>query len=170
MSHDDDHQRRLASPSDFASELFAANNKQIFDQFIHLRISGTSAYVAYRMIMGEEYNDNFMQARIWSLEMNSYYQTEFKRQLALAKLSDMWNPKTSAFELLQIVRDPFAKHSARMSAIKELNVIADITIVDESGRTKAGRKLADFYAEEGEKPAAVVEESELPPSDPHTTH
>lgn len=170
MSYDDEYQSRLASPTDFASELFATNNKQIFDQFIALRISGTSAYVAYRMIMGEEYNDNFMQARIWALEMNSYYQSEFKRQLSIAKLTDMWNPKTSAFELIQIVRDPFAKHSARMSAIKELNVIADITIVDDSGRTKAVRKLADFYAEEGDSDAAVVEESELPPADPHTTH
>ncbi|WP_217478297.1 hypothetical protein, partial [Staphylococcus aureus] len=69
---------------------------------------------------------------------------------------DLWNPKTALHELLQMVRDPTVKDSSRLSAIKELNVLAEITFVDESGKTRVGRGLADFYASEAEAQTATV--------------
>ncbi|XAO36781.1 hypothetical protein WP1_142 [Pseudomonas phage WP1] len=59
-------------------------------------------------------------------------------------------------ELLQVVRDPTVKDSSRLPAIKELNVLAEITFVDEPGRTRVGRGLAGFYASEAEAQTATV--------------
>lgn len=170
MSNQEDHADRIATPTDFASEQFAFHNRQIFDEFIALRVHGVSPYVAYRMVLGEDYADNYAQARIYAIEMNPYYKREFHAQLEATPVSELWNPKVAVHELLSLVRDRFAKESARMSAIKELNVIANITIVDETGKTKAGRNLADFYATEGAKTEVKVEESELPGQTAHTTH
>lgn len=170
MSNEDLHDSRIATPSDFASEQFASHNRQIFDEFIELRVRGISNFVAYRMVLGDEYNDNMAQARIYSIEMNPYFKREFNRVLAATPVSEMWNPKVAVHELLSLVRDRFAKESARMSAIKELNVIANITIVDESGKTKAGRNLADFYASEGGKTEVTVEEADLPGQEPAVVH
>jgi hypothetical protein len=122
------------------------------------------------MVLGDEYNDNMAQARIYSIEMNPYYKREFKAVLEATPVGEMWNPKVAVHELLSMVRDRFAKESARMSAIKELNVIANITIVDESGKTKAGRNLADFYANEGGKTEVTVEEADLPGHEPTVVH
>lgn len=170
MSNDDLHDSRIATPSDFASETFAAHNKQIFDEIIELRVRGISQFVAYRMVLGDEYNDNMAQARIYSIEMNPYYKREFNRVLEATPVHEMWNPKVAVHELLSLVRDRFAKESARMSAIKELNVIANITIVDESGKTKAGRNLADFYATEGAKVEVEVDQADLPGQESTVVH
>lgn len=170
MSDQDLHDSRLATPLDFSSEVFAANNKSIFDEVIALRVRGISIHVAYRMVLGEEYNDNLAQARIYAMEMNPYYKKEFKYQLDATPFTEMWNPKIAVHELLSLVRDKWAKESARLSAMKELNVIANITIIDESGKTKAGRKLADFYAEEGGTTEVTVAEEDTPSDTPRVTH
>lgn len=170
MSSYEEHEGRLATPTDFASEVFAFNNRQIFDEVIALRIQGASALVAYRMVLGEDYNDNLVTARVYAMEMNPYYKRQFKAQLEATPFTELWNPKVAVHELLSLVRDRWAKESARLSAMKELNVIANITIIDESGKTRAGRKLADFYAEEGSTTETKVEGPESVDESPRITH
>lgn len=158
----DEYDSSIATPRDFASERFAQENKAIFDEYIELRIRGVNSAVAYRMILGDEYADNHAQSRIYALEMNPYFRKEFPLRLGLTPIADLWNPKVAVHELLSVVRDRFAKESARISAMKELNVITNITIVDDSGKSKPGRSLADFYATEGKKSTVEVEEGDLP--------
>lgn len=170
MSSNDDHDPHLATPSDFVSETFAFNNRQIFDEVIALRVQGASMHVAYRMVLGEEYNDNMATARVYAMEQNPYFKREFKFKLESTPFTELWNPKTAVHELLSLVRDKWAKESARLSAMKELNVIANITIIDESGKTRAGRKLSDFYAEEGNELAPTPDEPENSTDAPPTQH
>jgi hypothetical protein len=62
----------------------------------------------------------------------------------------LWNPGMSAHSLVSLVKSDETKDNVRLSAIKELNVIFGITVVDENGRTRAIRKLDDFYREEAD--------------------
>jgi hypothetical protein len=172
MSFNDDD--LLATPRDFADEAFAAANRLLFDEYIEHRVQGISSGLAFRTVFGEEYVDNLMMARIIGLERNRYYVINFKKRLNDIPLKELWNPKTSIHELLTLVRDKMAKETARLNAIKELNVLCAITIVDENGKTKAGRSLDDFYNTEGStkeaKEPTPGEDVVLTVGAPHTTH
>ncbi|AKF13698.1 TPA: hypothetical protein NH725_004728 [Pseudomonas aeruginosa] len=146
----------LVTPQEFADPQFAAINQKRFDLYIDLRVQGYSSWRVFRAIWGEEHMDGPAQARIFAMESNPYYRKQFKAKLNATRTSDLWNPKTALHELLQMVRDPTVKDSSRLSAIKELNVLAEITFVDESGKTRVGRGLADFYASEAEAQTATV--------------
>lgn len=173
MSEDRDN---VATPEDFASELFAMSNQLLFDEYIAMRVHGLSAFVAFRTLFGDLATDNWATARIYALEHNPYYRRNFKASLEATPVDQLWNPKMAIHELLQMVRDKFAKETARMNAIKELNVLCEITIVDENGKTKAGRGLDDFYAKEGngvvleEKPTSRENEPASELVKTHTTH
>jgi len=171
MSEEFDEKEMLATPRDFVDENFALNNQPIFNQYIAMRVQGYAGGRVFRILFGEKYvGDNLMQARIYALENNPYYRREFPKALDKIKIDELWNPKVAVHELISLVRDNFAKDSARLSAMKELNVITKITIIDESGNTKPGRSLDDFYAQEGvEKPEDVAPAEITLPASP-TTH
>lgn len=171
-----EHDDGVATPADFASELFAMSNQLLFDEYIAMRVQGVTSFVAFRTLFGDLATDNWATARIYALEHNPYYRRNFKATLDATPIDQLWNPKIAMHELLQMVRDKFAKETARMNAIKELNVLCEITIVDENGKTKAGRGLDDFYAKEGN--GVVMSEKEVSRENeptslltkPHTTH
>lgn len=180
MSHrhfddDEDSAAYLMQPYEFANETFALNNLAIFDEYIELRIKGASSAVAFRISFGEEFvQDNNVTARIYAVEKNPYFKANFETKLQSTPIDKLWNPKLSVNMLLSIAVDKFAKDTARLSAIKELNILTNIVIIDENGKTKAGRGLADFYATEGElvEVASPVEvsDSDLPESTTETRH
>ncbi|USE80765.1 hypothetical protein NDR89_13500 [Cupriavidus gilardii] len=60
-----------------------------------------------------------------------------------------WNPGMAMLKRGQISDDVTLKESVRLAAMKEPNVIWGITVVDEAGKTKAGRSLEDVYRQEG---------------------
>lgn len=165
----------LMEPYEFANETFALNNKAIFDEYIEQRVHGVSSHVAFRIAFGEEFvKDNNTTARIYSVEKNPYYKTHFKSRLQGTKVDDLWNPKIAVNHLLSVAVDKFEKGSTRLAAMKELNILANIVIIDENGKTKAGRTLADFYAQEGADadvvPVVEVAEAELPQAPGETRH
>ena len=84
-------------------------------------------------------------ARIYGLKRNPYYKKEFPKQLDSVPLAEMWNPRIAIHQLVKLVRNEMAKDTARLAAIKELNVMTGITVMDEAGNTKMGRSLDDFY-------------------------
>lgn len=137
----------------FADESFAIVHKDLFDQFIEYRIHGYHSSVCFKRVFGAENYDSNAHMRIENLEHNPYYKRRFAQRLEEVKTSELWNTKISINELLSSARNPFAKDSVRLNAIKELNVMCGITVVDESGKTKAGRSLEDFYAMEAGKDA-----------------
>lgn len=160
----------IARPSDFANELFVHNNIALFERYAQYRVKGHTPASALRMTFGEDYFDSGATARIYALEGNSAYQKIFQRLLNATKISDMWNPKQAVHELICLARDKFEKGSVRLGAIKELNVLCEITVVDETGKTKAGRNLADFYAAESEQQPARGEVPDVEPDHYPTTH
>lgn len=139
----------IATPRDFANPVFAERNSDLFDEFILLRIKGYSPTYSLRVVFGEEYIDNQMMARIFSMERNPYYKRKMASLMEKTDYKAIWGPKMAVHELASLVRDMSTKDSVRFAAIKELNVLYEITVVDEKGNTKAGRSLADFYRENG---------------------
>lgn len=145
MSYEHDPEEPL-TPAEFRLEVVAQHNKDLFDQYITLRLKGRPAVHCLRMVFGDEYaNDSQGYARVFGLESSKYFMTNFARRLSEIKFSELWNPKEAVLLLLTIANDPAAKDQARLNAIAELNVLSGITMVDGSGNSKVTRGLADFY-------------------------
>lgn len=142
---------RKAVAADFEREEFAKLNQDAFDAYVELVLIGHHPTVAIKRAFGEEYGgDQYTQERINAIERNPYFAERFKKRLAKVTIPELWDAKVSIRELLQMVRSPFVKDSTRLNAVKELNVLAEITFVDEQGRTRARPKgLDDFYRDEG---------------------
>jgi hypothetical protein len=133
------------TPRMFGEEKFAELNKDHFDAYIEYRVRGYHASVAFTRIF-DEVNAQHAQLAAEFLEHNPYYQRRFKERLEAIKLEKLWDTKISVHELLSVARNPFARDSTRLNAMKELNIMYGITIVDENGKTQRGKGLADFYA------------------------
>jgi hypothetical protein len=137
---------------DFATPEFIRDNKSFYDKYIEYRVHGYSSHAAFNRVFGSDHWQSNQQGyiRIEAMESTDYYKAEFERQLQGISTDKLWNTKLSLHELLATMRGPFTKDSTRLAAIKELNVLVGITVVDENGKTKAGRKLSDFYDSEGD--------------------
>jgi hypothetical protein len=135
----------LVPPKMFGDQKFAEMNRDIFDKYVEYRVRGYHSHVAFRRVFGEDYMDSVSHIRIEMTEHNPYYQAKFKQRLEQIKIDELWEAKTAVHELISMARNPFAKDSTRLNAMKELNILVGITVVDENGKTKAGRSLADFY-------------------------
>lgn len=161
----------IATPEDFEDITFAKNNIEAFTAYVDLKIQGFASGHALRQVFGTSYiADGLHGERIYAMERNPEYQRLFKQRLKDVKASDLWSPQISINELLQMVRSPFVKDAARLAAIKELNVMYNIVVMDDKGNTKPGRSLDDFYAKEGAQepvaPGSAPAESDSRP----TTH
>lgn len=63
-----------------------------------------------------------------------------------ARVSKVWGAGKAVMALYDLTQDPAVRDSVRLNAIKELNVIAGITIVDENGNTKRAEEMAGLLA------------------------
>jgi hypothetical protein len=164
----------LPNAKDFEDEKFALMNTAFFDKYIKLRLEGVGSYRAFRQTFGDDLIDGFTTSRIYALERNPYFTKHFKQRFDVMKPADMWSPKVSVFELLQIVKDDMNKATSRISAIRELNVLLGITVIDDLGKSKVSRSLEDFYKENGDAIQDAVaggDQGEIPAPNPtHTTH
>lgn len=153
----------VAQPEDFEDKLFAENNKALFDEYIDLLILGNDERAAFALVFGHEMvSDNLGHLRILCTKRNPYFKSRFKRRLEEMPLSDMWSVKRTVHSLLRLVYDPDCKDSAKLNAIRELNVIYGITMIDEHGNSKLGRSMDDFYGK--------LEENGLYPSQGAAKH
>lgn len=154
----------------FAEPEFIELNLPFFERFVELRAHGYSSRIAFIRAFGA---DNYGQSpqegyrRTQDIESSDWYGAAFELKLKELKANDLWNEKESIHQLLSIVRSEMAKDSVRLNAVKELNVLCGITIVDENGKTKAGRSLDDFYRQQA-KPAdgPKTDGSPAPASEP----
>jgi hypothetical protein len=137
---------------DFAQPAFVKANKQFYDRYIKLRVHGYPAKQSFLRVFGpenwggEHSTEQHGYERIEAIESTTYYLEQFDKVLEETSVSKLWNAKTSIHSLLKLVRDPYVKPSTQLNAQKELNVLAGIVVIDENGKTKAGRSLEDFYA------------------------
>jgi hypothetical protein len=143
------------APVLFEDDDFAIVNRKLFDQYVEYRIHGYHSSRAFGRVFGEDNQDGHTHLRIECLEHSTYYRTKFAQRLKDIKNDDLWGAKKSLNGLLSIARDPFAKDAVRLNAIKELNVMMGITVVDENGKTKAGRTLSDFYRQKKMAPRTI---------------
>ncbi len=141
---------KFVTPEQYNSARFAADNHAEFLQFAELRIQGHHRQIAFKRVFAP-YEDNDVQSHLKAdaVEFNPYYEALYKKTLETTTIARLWNTKVSITETLNIVRSPFAKETAKLGAIKELNVLVGITVVDENGKTKAGASLENFYKTEG---------------------
>lgn len=134
-------------PVQFRSEEFAKLNIAFISDYADYRVVGWNAERAFLRVFGTDYADLWLQSRIEALEHNLVYRKVFAEKFALVKMENMYGPKLAVYELLALLNNPFTKCSTKMSAIKELNVLYGITVVDAAGKTTAGKSLKEFYEE-----------------------
>lgn len=133
---------------EFAEPEFIQINLPFFERFVELRVHGYSSRIAFIRAFGADNYGESPQAgyrRTQDIESSEWYGAAFELKLKELKANDLWNEKESIHQLLSIVRSEMVKDSVRLNAVKELNVLCGITIIDENGKTKAGRSLDDFY-------------------------
>lgn len=129
----------------------ALHNHEIFDAYVELRLHGFHSTIAFRQAfidcdgMARRDADNLFYERVNYVEFNPYVTGKLRDRIAQVKASELWNTNIALHEILALARDPVAKDATRLNAMKELNVLVGITVVDENGKTKAGRSLEDFY-------------------------
>lgn len=146
----------------FGDSDFTIVYKSKINAYVEYRIRGVHAQIALGRAFGSENAVNMdqnTQQRIYFLESNPYYMQRFEKRLKEISIDELWNTRQSVHEMLSILKSPYTKDSTQLAAAKELNVVFGITIVDENGKTKAGRTLADFYKTVGEPPASPDEPS-----------
>lgn len=145
------------------NEQFAIDNSEFYDAFVARRLLGYSTWDAYCFAIPSDYDLALASESIGefssAMERNPYTQRRMMESLASMKPGDLWNSKVAVWELLQLVRSNLTKDQTRLGAIKELNVLHGITIVDDAGRTRAGRGLKEFY----DDVAAADKEQANPP-------
>lgn len=154
------------SPRDFANYEFAIECYDCFDRYIELRIFGVHREIAiidaFEMISCGASIANAHQLAI-AAETNQYFKHNFKQRLAATRTSEFWDTNKSVNHLLCMLEDENVRDTVRFAAIRELNVMFGITIIDEHGNTRRGMSLDDFYKLESAKAPSVDD-------DPHSVH
>lgn len=123
-------------------------DKQVMDSYAHHRFMGRIPADAAKAALNEcNVKMDPSDLTSWA-ELHPYVRLEIAKKINNIEIGKMWNNKVSIWHLVQLVNDDrWTKCTTRLGAIKELNVLADVTFIDEKGRTRA-RKLGDFYAEQ----------------------
>jgi hypothetical protein len=120
----------------------------LVEEYSTYRAYGVDGQKAFLRVFGTGYADLWLTDRVEALEHNPVFRALFARKFESLKVGEMWSLKQAVFELLSLVNHPFVKDTVRFSALKELNVIYGITMVDDQGRTTRGKSLKDFYNEQ----------------------
>ena len=136
---------RVLPPAQFRSEVFAKSNLDAVSEYADYRVMGWNPERAFTRVFGTDYADLYLYARIEALEHNMVYRKVFAAKFGAMELDKMWDAKTSAWELMSVVNNPFTKCSTRLAAIKELNVLFGIVMVDKDGNTRPGSDWTAFY-------------------------
>lgn len=132
-------------PTQFRDEKWARDNIDSISEYAEYKVAGWSPEQAFCRVFGTDYADWYLEARINALEHNLVFRKVFAQKFAAAKADDQWSVKASIFELQRLINSQFTKDSTKLAAIKELNVMFGITVVDENGKTRQGSALQDFY-------------------------
>jgi hypothetical protein len=130
----------------FRSPEFAEANLDIFKAYVTARVNGHMPSVAFRRAFGPGYRSEDTYKFAEQVEHNPWFAEAFATALAAMPMDKLWNNKIAINALRQLTLDAYTKCSTKLAAMKELNVLANITFVDETGRTRANRNLNDFYA------------------------
>lgn len=148
----------LATPQEMASIDFARDNFVVFNRYIELRLHGVYSVTAFRRSFPPQYaGDHSLMLRMAdAVEFNPYVISKLRDRISEVPATDLWNAKIAIHEFVSLARDPTAKDTARLGAMKELNILCQITVIDENGKTRLGSSLDDFYRDVDSKKSVVV--------------
>jgi hypothetical protein len=149
---EDDEYDLFESPEMFDRDSMRLLYRRQFLRFVDLKVLGIRGDVAFKQCFpryAQMHDRMAARERLAYLEASDWFADVFAERLAAAKTHTLWNANKSVNRLLAIAEDPDASHTSKGAAIRELNVLVGITVVDEFGKTKQGRSLADFYAQAG---------------------
>lgn len=156
------------SPIEMGTLSFATAHYDLFTQYVELRVHGVHSHEAFRRVFPFawfEGSNGFARAN--AVEFNPQTISRLRDAIANVKPSTLWNPNLAIHAMLSLAQDPFAKDNTRLGALKELNVLCNIIIVDENGKSRAGRSLDDFYRDLDAK-ASRSEAAKKDPADAQT--
>ncbi|NIF88868.1 hypothetical protein [Burkholderia sp. Cy-637] len=135
-------------PLDFASSACAAESPGEFRKYAELKVKGwpsaRAAIFAFDLI-NECVDLSNLNALTQALDTNPAVVQMIEAMTDASEGSGLWSAKKAVVRLLAIIEHPDTRDAARISAIKELNVLSGITVIDDKGNTKAGG-LSDFYS------------------------
>jgi len=138
--------RSLPRAEDFQGPEFVAEYKPQLEAYVELRVAGRTSLAALRVSFGEAFAASVhSQAYIDFIECTRFYIRGFKAALAAIKPSEAWTANLAIQRLRSIADDSDSNGNTRVNAIKELNVLTGVTVVDENGKTRATKNLNDFY-------------------------
>lgn len=139
----------------FGLESTVTANEGVMGEYVELRAKFYHPRIAFVRIFGSEYEDEHLMTRIEALELNPALVRLLKMRRSEMKVSDLVTERTAVEDYLSISRNPFEKGSTRVAAMREVNVLMGIAVVDEKGQTKrAGMSLDDFYTSQPGKTVA----------------
>jgi hypothetical protein len=136
----------VISIESFGRETFLQLNITFVDRYASLRVRAVNSLAAFRRVFGNVNCDNQMYARIQCLEASDTYNDLFDAKLKVIPLDEILSARKALHSYVDIAANPMAKDSAKIAALKEAAVLANITIIDEKGNSRRGRSLDDFYA------------------------
>ncbi|WP_438394834.1 hypothetical protein [Caballeronia sp. DA-9] len=126
-------------PFEFADPAYAQKYYMLFDAYIELRVRGTprdlAVIDAFELIRLRVSLYNVDQLG-FAADSNPYVKIRFDKVLSEKMASELWDGKKSMHNLLKLIEDPRVRESTRLNAIKELNVLAGITTIDQQGNSK----------------------------------
>lgn len=134
------------NPREFSDEDFARSCAAYFDKYIEWRVEGYTPQIATGRVFGTEMKPGRAYHMSEALESNPYVTRGIKRGIDKLSERKVWDLNKSVHKLLTIANDPEQSAGSRLAAMKELNIMHGITVVDEEGNTKPGKSLEDFYS------------------------
>ncbi|CAG4916223.1 hypothetical protein [Paraburkholderia saeva] len=137
-----------------------------YDMYVDNLMRGCTAQeAALRAGARSEHLDDWIRMA----EMDSYVIAKKDQALKAQDIHELWNAPKAALKLLQIVDDQYEAGRVRIAAIRELNMMLGITIIDPYGNTKPRKPLSDFYKDVKLLPAPAANPNQRHPA-PGTRH
>ena len=147
--------------SNFREEIFIRQYRALVSDYLDLRILGVEPERAFLRCFGTDYYDQFITQRIEALEHNPAYRVEFAKRFGAQSVDQMFNLKVAVYEWLQLINSKATRDSSKVAALKELQVLYGMTVIDANGNTRAGKVLADFYLEQNQAKPLTAPTGEL---------
>jgi len=135
-------------------------------EYVRLRVMNVPGPVALGRAFGHlQVLDGRAGQRVAILEASRTFGMLFERAIYGDGLHDGtgWTERLAAWSLREIAADTGERGPARVSAMKELNIMHAITLVDDAGNTRSGRSLEEFYRLEGKPKGHKENPHSLPP-------
>ena len=138
----------LVTPAEIRTPTFARQYQHLVIDYARCRLEGIEAERAFQRAFGTDYQDQYLARRVEALEHSDVYRSIYGALLAERELADIFDVKKAIMQWMQIIGSSTARDTSKVAAIKELQVLYGLTVIDANGNTRAGKSLADFYREQ----------------------